>query len=262
VAFSLQEARVVTAARKRAALAGLSLFGAVTLWLVLAGWLGVARASQLLATLVLPAIVMIGYWLVVRERIQLVESDMEAAVALEVVTNRATAEFLAGVSSDLRPHPELCSLRAEALAVAVAYRELSPELKVAVPDVVTVTDPHILRQVLHLLVGNAIRHGGSRIAIWAAGDGGVTRLSVSDDGPGLSSAIEGHVFERHVDLAGHRAQADGSGLPLARSLAELIGGEITYRRDATWTHFSIQLPADSGHRRMEDARVELEAGVR
>jgi signal transduction histidine kinase len=262
VAFSLEEVRVLTVAHKRLAMAGLAVFGTVTSWLVLTGWLGVARASQLLVTLVVPAMVMVGYWVVVRERLQAIEAEMDAAVALETVTNRATAEFLSGVSPDLRAHPELCSLRSEALAVAVAYRELSPELKVAVPDVIAVTDPYILRQVLHLLVGNAIRHGGSRIAIWAAGEDGVMRMSVSDDGPGLAPDSEGRVFERSVDLAWRRPHADGSGLPLARSLAELIGGEITYRRDPTWTHFSIQLPVDSGPRRVNGARVGLEAGVR
>ncbi len=236
-------------------------FGSLTVWFVLSGWLGVIRAGQVVVTLVVPAIVMIGFWMEARERIAARMAEMDEALELEHVTNRASREFLSDVSHEITPHLELCSLRAEALAVAVDYRHLSPELKVAVPDVMVVTDVHILRQMLHILVGNAVRHGGPRVAIWASSEGGRTRVSVSDDGPGLAPESEGKVFERYVDLAGRGPHSVISGLPLARTLGELLGGEMSYRRDSKWAHFSLLLPADNENRSANGARYELEAGV-
>lgn len=249
--------------RKPEAIAG-SLIGFVLLGVVLSGVLGAARAAQIMVTLIVPASVMVAFWLVARARLLAREDECGTALELERVTNRANGEFLAGVSHELRLHPQLCSLRAEALAVAVDYRDVSPELKVAVPDVVVLTDGHILRQVLHVLVGNAVRHGGTRVAIWASADEGSVRLTVSDDGPGLAPEIGAHVFERYVDLAGNgrRPDPDGVGLSLAQTLVELMGSQITYKRDPSWTHFSIRLPLETDAGRPSRARVPLEAGVR
>lgn len=261
MAFSLEHVRDLTGDRKKWLIACFAGFGSLTVWFVLSGWLGVIRAGQVVVTLVVPAIVMVGFWMEARERMAAREVEMGDALELEHVTNRASREFLSNVSHEITPHLELCSLRAEALAVAVDYRHLCPELKVAVPDVMVVTDVHILRQTLHILVGNAVRHGGPRVAIWASSEGGRTQVSVSDDGPGLAPDTEGKVFERHVDLAGRGPHSVVSGLPLARTLGELLGGEMSYRRDSKWAHFSLLLPAEHESRSANRARYELEAGV-
>ncbi len=243
---------------------GISLIGFVVLGVLLSGVFGGARAAQLLVTLVVPALVMVGFWSVGRVRLLAREAEFETALELEGVINRANGEFLAGVSHELQLHPQLCSLRAEALAVAVDYRNVNPELKVAVPDVVVLTDPHLLRQLLHILVGNAVRHGGSRVAIWASAEAHAVRLTVSDDGPGLVPEIGAHVFERYLDLAsnGRSSRPTGAGLSLVRTLGELMGGQMTYKRDPSWTHFSIRLPLETDSGRLSRARVPLEAGVR
>jgi hypothetical protein len=252
----------MTGIGKRWALAGLAGLGAVTTWLVLAGWLGPVRSMQLMVSLVVPATVMIGFWLAARDRIDAREAEIGAILELEHLGHRAKWEFLSAVSHELPVHRELCSLRAEALAVAIDYRRLCPELKVAVPDLLLVTDPNLLRLVLHVLVGNAVRHGGPRVAIWATPEDGRTRVSVSDDGPGLAPESETRVFERLVDLAERRPGSALSGLSLARALGDLIGGELSYRRDRTWSHFSLLLPARAEHQGANRARPGLEAGVR
>jgi signal transduction histidine kinase len=206
---------------------------------------------------------MLAYWQIARKRLFARERELETEIGLERVAHRATTEFLVGVAHELRQHPLRCSLRAEALAVAVEYRDLGPAMKVAVPDVVIVIDPYLLRQALHVLVGNAVRHGGSRVAIWATVEEGTVHLNVSDDGPALPSDIAAHAFQRYLDLAepNHASDSRDVGLPLARILSELMGGEITHKRDPNWTHFSIRLSLAANELASPHDVVPLQAGV-
>ena len=96
---------------------------------------------------------------------------------------------------------------------------------------------HRLEQVLENLLGNALRYvpeGGTvELALVSAGDGtGRLRLSVTDDGPGVSPEELPHVFERFYRAPGAREQSgsrdeNGSGLGLA------IVREIVERHDGT-----------------------------
>ena len=91
------------------------------------------------------------------------------------------------------------------------------------------------------LVGNARKHGpaGGRIAIEVARDGDRARLTISDEGPGLTPDEAERAFERF--WRGPRAGGEGSGLGLAivRAIAERHGG--TARADGA--RFTIELPA-------------------
>jgi signal transduction histidine kinase len=213
---------------------------------------------------VVPALVMLIFWRVARSRIIRHEEAATASVRMEQVQNRATERFLVEFAHELAPHLERCSARDEALAVAVEYQDAGADLKVAVPDVEIEIDRHILRQIIHVLVGNAIRHGGGRVAIWAVTEGDGLRLTVSDDGAGLPAGLGDAVFERYVDLAGSTGALGrpGSGLNLARVLGELVGAELGYKRDPSWSHFSVRLPLESAIDGIQAEQVPLEAGVR
>lgn len=239
------------------------LTGFVVLGAALWSLFGVAVTAQIVATLVVPATVMVLFWRAVRARLK--ERDGEVATMLDVerVSSRALAEFLADVSHELLVHPEPCSLRSESLAVAVDYRMVGPRLQVAVPDIVVTTDPNLLRQMVHILVGNALRHGGQRVAIWGTVDGDWASLTVSDDGAGIPPERDGRLFERLVDLGKQTPGVGdtGTGLSIARALSDLMGGQMSYRRDASWSHFSFRLPVNSAGARPEPARARLGAGV-
>jgi signal transduction histidine kinase len=239
------------------------LTGFLVLGAALSSLVGVALTVQIVATLVVPATVMVLFWRAIRARVNEREEEIEAMLDFERVSSRALAEFLAEVSHELPVHPEACSLRAEALAVAVDYRVVGPRLQVAIPDILVVTDPHLLRQLLHILVGNALRHGGERVAIWGTTDGEWATLNVSDDGPGVPHELDDRLFERLVDLGRQTTEVgdSGTGLSIARALSDLMGGRITYRRDASWTHFSFRLPMSVLGERPEPARARLGAGV-
>ncbi len=221
---------------------------------------GAAVAAQGAVSFAVPVVVMIVFWRAARARLH----KREAELGLERVTNRATEQFLAAVSHELTPHLERCSLISEALVVAVEYQEVGADIKVAVPDIAVDTDPHMLRQILHVLVGNAVRHGGRRVAIWAVTEGDFVRLSVSDDGPGLPDGAGARVFDRYVDLAeqARTAGRSGTGIAVLRGVGEHIGAEFGYKRDPSWTHFSVRLPLASAAEGSPADRVPLEAGVR
>jgi len=103
--------------------------------------------------------------------------------------------------------------------------------------------PAAVRQILDVLIGNALWHGEGTVTIEAhEADGGIA-IEVSDEGPGLAG-------EPDELLAGsaERAEGHGRGLPLARSLAAAAGGRLVVRRAAPRPVFSLLLPATAGGR--------------
>lgn len=252
------------AGRGTAAILVISLLGLIVLGVYSSGRFGPAITAQIAVSFAIPALVMVFFWNAARARIRAREGGIQLDLVLERVTNRATGQFLAGVSHELVPHTERCHVKAEALVVAVEYQDVGADIKVAVPEMVIETDPSIFRQILHLLVGNAIRHGGKRVAIWAVAEGGTMRISVSDDGLGLPEGTDAQVFQRYVDLVEQaRGQVrSGSGLAAIRGLAEQIGAELGYKRDPSWNHFSVSLPLVSAPAGSPAGRVPLEAGAR
>ena len=252
------------AGRGTAMILVISLLGLIALGVYSSGRFGPEITAQIAVSFAIPALVMVLFWRAARARIRAREVGLQFELGLEHVTSRATEQFLAGVSHELVPHTEPCDVKAEALVVAVEYQDFGADIKVAVPGIVVETDPGIFRQILHILIGNAIRHGGKRIAIWAVAESGAMRMSVSDDGAGLPEGAGAQVFQRYVDLGVEVSgpTRSGSGLAAIRGLAEQIGAELGYKRDPSWTHFSVSLPLAPTPAGSPADRVPLEAGVR
>ena len=90
-----------------------------------------------------------------------------------------------------------------------------------------------VRQIVHVLLDNAVTHGRPPVTVSATDLGNGIAIDVADAGPGIPEGAD--VFRAPVD--GH-----GLGLALARSLAEAEGGRLIIRRSAPPT-FSLLLPA-------------------
>jgi signal transduction histidine kinase len=113
-------------------------------------------------------------------------------------------------------------------------------------------DPARLQQVLANLIANALRYapqGGSAapaVHITVSAAIGEAAVSITDNGPGLSSAQQAHVFDRfwRSDAARSRDQGgSGLGLAIARSIVQAHGGSIAVSGEpGVGTTFTITLP--------------------
>jgi signal transduction histidine kinase len=108
--------------------------------------------------------------------------------------------------------------------VTVHVPEVLPEVRASAAAV---------RQIVHVLLDNAVIHGRPPVTVSATDLGSGIAIDVTDTGPGIPEDAD--VFRAPAD--GH-----GIGLPLARSLAEAEGGRLIIRRSSPPT-FSLLLPA-------------------
>jgi len=105
-------------------------------------------------------------------------------------------------------------------------------------------DPDRTVQILDNLIGNAVEAvgaSGGRITLEVdrPGDGEV-RIAVTDNGPGVSPAVEDRLFEPFFTT---REGGTGLGLFLSAELAGSAGGELRYRpRPQGGACFEVSLP--------------------
>ncbi|WP_170127913.1 ATP-binding protein [Euzebya rosea] len=96
----------------------------------------------------------------------------------------------------------------------------------SVPATVHV-DGYRLDQILTNLVANAVTHGaGGPVEISVDAVEATVRVVVRDHGKGVPEAYRDRVFEPFVRAPGAAAGGTGLGLPLVRSLAARLGGDI------------------------------------
>ena len=78
-------------------------------------------------------------------------------------------------------------------------------------------NPIRLRQVLDNIVGNAIKYSGANdeVNISLRGEGDQIILQVSDEGPGIPTADQPHIFDKFYRASNVNASVNGSGLGLA-----------------------------------------------
>jgi signal transduction histidine kinase len=105
-------------------------------------------------------------------------------------------------------------------------------------------DPARLRQIVRNLVSNACKYGGETTWIRGEQDGNTYVLDVADRGPGVPPEIEDRLFERFLHRGRETATSSsvGLGLSIVRSLADGMGGTVTYRRYDGESCFSVRLP--------------------
>lgn len=108
----------------------------------------------------------------------------------------------------------------------------------------TEADAAQLDRALSNLLENAVRYAAHEVRVQI----GEQAIRVCDDGPGLAQPLAqlAQPFNAQpVEIAGHRYTAGtaGLGLFIARRIAEAHGGALTYRREAGWSVFELDLGA-------------------
>jgi signal transduction histidine kinase len=94
-------------------------------------------------------------------------------------------------------------------------------------DATVAGDEDALRQLLWILLDNALRHARSSVSVGLGVDGDWARLMVGDDGEGIALADRDRVFERFYKAEASRAgQGAGLGLAIARWITSQHRGRI------------------------------------
>ncbi len=110
-------------------------------------------------------------------------------------------------------------------------------------------DPVRIRQIVTILVDNAIRHSprGGTVTVRVRVEGPVAALEVTDQGPGLRPEDMPHVFDRFYRAPGAPSGGTGLGLAIARWVVERHDGRIGVRNgEAGGAIFRAELPAADG----------------
>ena len=122
---------------------------------------------------------------------------------------------------------------AEAYAIRASEKHLTFSLDLDLPrPSLVLGDPMRTRQVLHNLIGNAIKFtdtGWVGLVVREGDRRGLVVFAVRDTGVGISDEEQGNVFEAFTQGGSHegRQQGTGLGLTIAREIARLLGGDIT-----------------------------------
>jgi signal transduction histidine kinase len=108
------------------------------------------------------------------------------------------------------------------------------DLGVSTAQPVTVPgDVESLRTLIRNLVDNAVRYTGAGgrvdvgVGVGAQEDPGAARLTVSDDGPGISAQDRSRVFDRFYRRTGTRPPGSGLGLAIVKAIADAHGATVT-----------------------------------
>ncbi len=117
-------------------------------------------------------------------------------------------------------------------------------LELRTPDlpVIASADPDRVRQVIRILLDNALTHTpeGTKVTVTTYPVNRRAELTVSDDGPGIPRRVHSRIFERFytADSAG----GSGLGLAIARELAQRMQGRVAIASSKRFTAFTLDLP--------------------
>jgi signal transduction histidine kinase len=106
-------------------------------------------------------------------------------------------------------------------------------------------DPARLRQLVMILVDNAIRHSprDAHVTVTVRADGRVASIEVADQGPGVREEDMPHVFDRFWRAPGAPSGGTGLGLAIAHWIVIGHGGRIgVANRPGGGAVFRVELP--------------------
>ena len=117
------------------------------------------------------------------------------------------------------------------------------QLRTAARPVLALADRERVRQIIRILLDNALAHTpeGTEISVTAnSSSRRHAELIVSDQGPGIPQRVQGRIFERFY--TGDSSGGSGLGLAIATELAQRMDGRITISSSRRFTAFTLELP--------------------
>jgi two-component system sensor histidine kinase CiaH len=134
-----------------------------------------------------------------------------------------------------------------ASSLAKPAGEKSVQVVVDPAPAVVAGDPARLRQLVMILVDNAIRHSptGGEVRVAVRLDGPSALLDVEDDGRGVAPEDMPHIFERFWRASGAPSGGTGLGLAIAKWIVDRHQGTIAVRnREDGGATFRVSLPRE------------------
>jgi len=143
----------------------------------------------------------------------------------------------------------LAVIRAAAAAMEIGFQrriEVESEAK----SIPMTGDPEKLRQLLIILLDNAVKYSSKPVRIRVASEEQTVRFEVEDRGIGFEEKDLPYIFDRfyRVDHARERHTGGfGLGLSIAKNIVSRHGGTITVRSGlGAGTRVTVSIPFDSG----------------
>jgi signal transduction histidine kinase/ActR/RegA family two-component response regulator len=120
------------------------------------------------------------------------------------------------------------------------------------------TDEGKVSQILRNFISNALKfteRGEVRVRALLAAEGDAVTFYVADTGIGIAAADQPRIFEEFAQVENplqRHAKGTGLGLPLCRSLARLLGGDVAVESEiGVGSTFSVTIPARYSEREKE-----------
>ena len=131
-----------------------------------------------------------------------------------------------------------------------ARRGLALRCDVEAPDLAVDADPERVRQVLTVLLDNALAYspapGAVAVLVRRAAAGGMAEVAVIDAGPGINAEALPRLFDRFARgpaAASAHAEGTGLGLSIARAIARAHGGDVlAVSTPGRGSEFCLSLP--------------------
>lgn len=220
----------------------------------------VASVSHELRT---PLTVVNGMAIEIGERWQrLSDDEMEEFTGMLVDQSQDMADLIEDLLIAARANVGSVTVRSEPVEIArhvesvLAGYSAEPgrTLTSSLHDGIVDADPIRVRQILRNLVTNAIRYGGPNIEVLMSSTSGAHVVEVVDDGPGIPVEDRERIFEAYERAHSTVGQPGsvGLGLTVSRTLADLMGGSLTYRYDDR-SRFRLELSRDVDAERARDS---------
>jgi len=124
-------------------------------------------------------------------------------------------------------------------------REKDLRLEMDVPARAQITtDKELLNLILQNVLGNAIKYSKRGTIRIGARDGGLWKISIQDQGPGIAKEKLSGLFQSYTRGDTHGQSGTGLGLSIARQAAELLGARLWAESKAgEGSTFHLELPA-------------------
>ena len=131
-----------------------------------------------------------------------------------------------------------------ASADIAAARDLDVAVTSTCADPRVAIDAELASRILQPVLDNACRYGRTAVNVTVGCEDHCVAFTVCDDGTGVRAAETERIFEPGVRGSHHAIDPSGAGLglPLARRLAESVGGTVRASA-AVGGSFTVRLPA-------------------